>query len=189
MTSWEGGWRVPGIVRWPGEVRSGETSDGIASTVDLFPTFAAMSGAKLHEAKLDCLDLTDLLTTSGAASPRETFLYHNGARLTAVRHKDRELVFARPARGAMPYMPGWLVGHIESLPETQLFNLRNDPAESKNLAAEHPEVTKLITKLADEARTELGDFNGPGSGVRFFETGIRWPQSVIESKAEDPRKR
>ncbi len=189
MTSWEGGWRVPGIVRWPGKVRPGETSDGIASTLDLLPTFAAMSGAKLPDAKLDGLDLTVLLTTSGAASPRETFLYHNGARLTAIRHKDWKLVFARPARGAMPYMPGWLVGHIESLPEAQLFNLRTDPAESKNLAAGHPEVVKHITKLAEEARTELGDFNGPGSGVRFFETGTRWPQGVIGSKAEHPGKR
>ena len=88
-----------------------------------------------------------------------------------------------------PELGRTLVGHIESLPEAQLFNLRTDPAESKNLAAEHPEVVKLITKLANEARTELGDFNGPGSGVRFFETGARWPQSVIGSKAEHPGKR
>jgi arylsulfatase len=184
MTTWEGGWRVPGIVRWPGKVRAGETSDGIASTIDLLPTFAAMSGAKLPGAKLDGQDLTDFLTKPKAPSPRETFLYHNGSRLTAVRHKDWKLVFARPAGGEMPYMPAFVTGHIEALPTDQLYNLRTDPAESKNLAAEHPEVMKLITKLADEARTELGDFTGPGSGAHFFEAGTHWPHTGIESKPE-----
>ncbi len=188
MTTWEGGWRVPGIVRWPGKVRAGETSDGIASTLDLLPTFAALSGSKPPETKLDGLDLSTFLTKSGAASPRETFFYHNGSRLTAVRHKDWKLVFARPAGGEMSYMPAWLTGHIESLTETTLYDLKADPSESKNLAAERPAVVKLITKLADEARVELGDFTGPGSGARFFEEVPRWPQTDGEPKTERPKK-
>ncbi len=189
MTTWEGGWRVPGIVRWPGKVRAGETSDGIAATIDLLPTFAALSGAKLPEVKLDGLDLTPFLSRSGAASPRETFLYHNGARLTAVRHKDWKLVFARPAGGAMPYMPGFVTGHIEALSETALYNLKTDPGETKNLATERPAVTKLLTQLADDSRAELGDFTGPGSGVRFFEEGPRWPQTATEPKPERTKNR
>jgi len=187
MTTWEGGWRVPGIVRWPGKVRVGETSDGIASTIDLLPTFAAMSGAKLPEAKLDGLDLTDFLTKPNAPSPRETFLYHNGARLTAVRHKDWKLVFARPERGEMPYMPGFVTGHIEALPTTQLFQLSTDPTESTDLSAKHSAVVKLLTKLADESRADLGDFTGPGSGAHFFDEGPRWPVPA-EPKPERPKK-
>jgi arylsulfatase len=186
MTSWEGGWRVPGLVRWPGKVRAGDTSDGIAAAIDLLPTFATMSGAKLPGAKLDGQDLTDFLTKPNAPSPRETFLYHNGSRLTAVRHKDWKLVFARPAGGEMPYMPAFVTGHIEALPTDQLYNLRTDPAESKNLAAAHPEVMKVITKLADEARTELGDFTGLGSGARFFDEGPRWPLPA-EPKPKRPK--
>lgn len=175
MTTWEGGWRVPCIVRWPGKVRASDTSDGITSTLDLLPTFAALAGTKPPDAKLDGLDLTAFLTTPGSSSPRETFLYHNGSRLTAVRHKDWKLVFARPAGGEMPYMPPFVTSHIEALRETALYNLRNDPAESKNLAPERPADVKLLTQIADASRTDLGDFTGPGSGARFHEQGPRWP--------------
>jgi arylsulfatase len=188
MTTWEGGWRVPAIVRWPGKVRAGEASDGIAATIDLLPTFASLSGAKLPEVQLDGLDLTDFLTQPNASSPRETFLYHNGARLTAVRHKDFKLVFARPAGGEMPYMPNFVTGHIEELPSTQLFQLSTDPTESTDLAAKRPAVVKLLTKLADESRADLGDFTGPGSGARFFDEGPRWPLPA-EPKPERPKKR
>jgi arylsulfatase len=184
MTTWEGGWRVPGIVRWPGKVRAGETSDGIAATIDLLPTFAALSGAKLPEATLDGLDLTGFLTQPSAPSPRETFLYHNGARLTAVRHKDWKLIFSRAARGEMPYMPGWLTGHIESLPETQLFNLRNDPAESNNLAAANPAIVTQLTDLAALSRATLGDHTGPGKENRFFNAGPRWPDTASNSETQ-----
>ena len=216
MTTWEGGWRVPGIVRWPGKVRAGEVSDGIVSTLDLLPTFAkvaiiaprdepdtppaptpadnprassANNAPSIPQARdgavtatLDGLDLTAFLTKPGASSPRDTFLYHNGPRLTAVRHKDWKLVFARPARGEMPYMPGWLTGHIESLPETQLFNLRTDPAESKNIATENPAVMKQLTELAEQSRATIGDYTGPGKEDRFFDAGPRWPAAVIKTK-------
>ncbi len=101
-----------------------------------------------------------------------------GPRLTAVRHKDWKLVFARPARGDMSYMPGWLTSHIESLPETQLFNLRTDPAESKNLAAENPAVVKQIIGFAAQSRATLGDYTGPGKEDRFFDAAPRWPATV-----------
>jgi arylsulfatase len=185
MTTWEGGWRVPGIVRWPGKVRAAETSDGIAATIDLMPTFAKVAGAsapsnaaKAATTFIDGLDLTDFLTKPNAPSPRETFLYHNGARLTAVRHKDFKLVFARPAGGEMPYMPGFVTGHIESLPQTQLFQLSADPTESTDLSAKRPAVVKLLTQLANESRADLGDFTGPGSGARFFDEGLRWPKTA-----------
>ena len=177
----------PAIVRWPGKVRSGEVSDEIASTIDLLPTFATFAKARLAEAKLDGLDLTAFLTKSGAASPRETFLYHNGPRLTAVRHKDWKLVFTRPASGEMPYMPGWLTGHIESLPETQLFNLHTDPAESNNLAAENHAVVKQLTDLAEQSRATLGDYTGPGKEARFFDAGPRWPAAV--TTVDSPKNR
>jgi arylsulfatase A-like enzyme len=188
MTTWEGGWRVPGIVRWPGKVRAGETSDGIAATIDLLPTFAALSGAKLPAAKLDGLDLTDFLSQPNASSPRETFLYHNGARLTAVRHKDFKLVFARPVGSEMPYMPNFVSGHIESLPQTQLFQLSADPTESTDLSAKRPAVVKLLAQLADESRADLGDFTGPGTGAHFFDEGPRWPLPA-EPKLEHPKRR
>ncbi len=182
MTSWEGGWRVPCIVRWTGRIRAGETNDGITSTLDLLPTFAAISAAKLPSAKLDGVDLTAFLTAPDAPSPRETFLYHNGTRLSAVRHKDWKLVFVRPEGGEMPYMPDFVTGHIEAIAETALYNLTTDPAESTNVAAEHPDVVNLLTSLADESRNALGDHTGPGSDARFFEETARWPAEARSKK-------
>lgn len=188
MTTWEGGWRVPGIVRWPGRVRAGETSDGIAATIDLLPTFANVAEAKLPGIKLDGLDLTDFFTKPGAPSPRGTFLYHNGARLTAVRHHDFKLVFARPAGGQMPYMPGFVTSHIEALPQTRLYQLSTDPSEATDVSAKHPEVVKLITSIANASRADLGDHTGPGSGARFFDEGPRWPLEA-DPKSERSKKR
>jgi arylsulfatase len=183
MESWEGGWRVPGIVRWPGKVRQGEVSDEIACTLDLMPTFATFAKARPSVATLDGLDLAGFLTESGASSPRDTFLYHNGPRLTAVRHKNWKLIFARPERGEMPYMPGWLTSHIESLPESQLFNLRTDSAESRNLAAERPVIVTQLIDLAVQSRAILGDHAGPGKENRFFSPGPRWPTTASNSEA------
>jgi arylsulfatase len=175
METWEGGWRVPGIIRWPGKVRAGEASDEIASTLDLMPTFATFSKAKLPDPKLDGLDLAAFLTTPGATSPRETFFYHNGTRLCGLRHKEWKVVFPRSAGGEMPYMPDWLTGHIGLLQEIQMFNLRVDPAESKNLAADHPDVLKHLTEIAEQSRATLGDYSGPGKEARFFDDAPRWP--------------
>ena len=80
-------------------------------------------------------------------------------------------------------MPGFVTGHIEAIATAQLYNLRTAPAESENLATQHPDLVKLITKLADESRADLGDFTGPGSGDRFFDEGSQWP-----STAERPTK-
>jgi arylsulfatase len=138
--------------------------------------------------KLDGVDMSGFFTTSGATSPRETFLYHNGARLTAVRHKDFKLVFARPAGGEMPYMPAFVTGHIEALPAPQLYQLSTDPTESTDVSAKHPNVMKLINTIATKSRADLGDHTGPGSGARFFDEGPRWPLPA-EPKPERPKRR
>ena len=167
-------------MRWPGRVRAGETSDGIVSMLDWFPTLARLADVKTPSPAgagitVDGIDLTDLLTTSGAKSPRETHLYHNGARLVAIRHQGWKLVLSRPAGGQMPYMPGFVTSHLEALPVDGLYDILADPTESTNLARQRPDVVKLLEKIAADSRAELGDYTGPGSGARFHEAGPRWP--------------
>jgi hypothetical protein len=99
-----------------------------------------------------------------------------------VRHQDWKLVLARPERGEMPYMPGFVTAHLEAVGETQLFNLRTDPAESKNLATARPAVVKHLSGLANESRTTLGDHTGPGTEARFFDPGPRWPAAAGSSE-------
>ncbi|MFZ5832095.1 MAG: sulfatase [Planctomycetota bacterium] len=185
MTTWEGGWRVPAIVRWPGSGRVGKTTDDIASTLDLLPTFANLAGAELPGVKLDGVDLSKFLTAPGARSPRDTFLYHNGARLTAVRHRQWKLVFARPAGGQMPWAPAFVTSHIEALPSAQLFNLDADRGETKDVAAEHPDIVQALERIAEASRAQLGDYHGPGKGARFFDEGPRWPRpTAAKAKAK-----
>ncbi len=62
---------------------------------------------------------------------------------------------------------------IEAVPETQLFNLDDDPGETTNLASEHPDVVSALMKRIERARRELGDINQTGSGARFFDEGPR----------------
>jgi arylsulfatase A-like enzyme len=187
MTTWEGGWRVPAIVRWPGKVRAGETSDGIAATIDLAAHLRRPVRRKTPRSQTRRPRPHRISSPQpNAPSPRETFLYHNGARLTAVRHKDFKLVFIRPAGGEMPYMPDFVTSHIEELKQTQLYQLSTDPTESTDLAAKRPAVVKLLTQLADESRADLGDFTGPSSGARFFDEGPRWPLPA-EPKPKRPK--
>ena len=58
----------------------------------------------------------------------------------------------------------------------ELYNLETDIGETRNVAADHPDVVERLTALADRARAELGDHDRIGSGVRFFEDGPRWPR-------------
>ena len=102
MTTWEGGLRVPGIFRWPGNIAAGQESDEIASTLDLLPTFAAIAGADLpSRRKLDGVDLWPWLSGQAKRSPRETFLFYGYTHLQAVRDRRWKLVLKRPGRSAL----------------------------------------------------------------------------------------
>jgi len=140
-TTWEGGQRVPLIVRWPGHVPAGREETGIASSIDLFPTIAALTGASLPaERTIDGLDLSALLTGKTDASPRESFYYYHRDELEAVRSRDWKLHFRKDGE-----------------PVDELYNLRDDPGETTNRYAEEPSLVAAISELADAARYDLGD--------------------------------
>jgi arylsulfatase A-like enzyme len=83
---WEGGARVPMIVRWPGKVAAGVTSDGLTAGFDLYTTFASVAGAQIPPARIiDGKDLTPLLTGKSETSPRDAFYYYGQFKLAAVR--------------------------------------------------------------------------------------------------------
>ena len=157
QAKWEGGTRVPMIVRWPGKVAAGKTSDALAAGFDFYPTFAAIAGVRVPGDRLiDGVDLTPLLTSTGdAAKPvRETLYYYENFGLAAVRKGDYKLIF-----------PGRPPPDVQ---KTLLFNVREDPGETKDLAEKHPEIVAQLEKVADEARKDLGDARtgAPGQNRR-----------------------
>ncbi len=176
-STWEGGQRVPMIVRWPGKVPAGRSVDAMATSMDLLPTFAKLAGTSAPTDRIiDGKDIRPLLLgDEGAASPHEAFFYYYRGRLQAVRSGQWKLHIARrdPIRRQR--------GKFRDVP-AQLYDLESDIGESKNVAAEHPQVVKRLMAHVERARADLGDdaVNRKGAGVR--ERGFVKDAKTLTSK-------
>lgn len=156
-TTWEGGQRVPLIVRWPGNVPAGKTCDGLTSAIDLLPTLASIGGAPVPAnsgagAAIDGHDISGLFFDSDHAScPRSTFAYYWMNQLEAVRSGEWKL-------------------HVRKRDQevSELYNLREDIGESQNRFTERPDVVAELEHLAEQFREDLGDsaVGRIGSGCR-----------------------
>lgn len=141
-TNWEGAYRVPCVVRWPGKIEAGSVCNGIVSHLDWFPTFATMAGAgdikedlkkgttldghkfKVH---LDGWDLTDFITGKSEVSPRPGFIYFNDdSDVVALRYDNWKMVFLEQrCTGTLQI---WAEPFVE-LRVPKIFNLKTDPYE------------------------------------------------------------
>ena len=167
MSTWEGGLRVPGIVRWPGRIQAGQVSDDIVTTLDLYPTFASLAGAKLPDGRVtDGVDMSDFWLGRTDRGPRSTFYYYAYTHLQAVRRGQWKLVLPRPAR---PPWTSWYGRMIDAVKKPELYDLEADIAELHEVAEEHPQLVAELTQLAEQARQDLGDYNVVGKGARFFD--------------------
>jgi arylsulfatase A-like enzyme len=161
-TSWEGGQRVPCIMRWPGVIPEGEICNRIASSIDILPTLAAITGAGLPDKKIDGISLLPLLLGDKNASPRHLFYYYyqqnslEGVQLDywklVLPHKGISYV------GVEPGKDGWPGKTVNiTVKEAELYDLRRDPGERYNVEEVYPEIVKKLQEVADEARADLGD--------------------------------
>lgn len=164
-TAWEGGIRVPCIMRWPGTLPVGKVQQQPAMTIDLLPTIAGLIGAELPERKIDGKDIFPILKMEeGAVNPHDAyFIYYNRNELQSVISKDGwKLYFPHTYRSLMPgqaYRDDGIPIKYHMLPvlEPELYNLYTDISEENNVADEHPEVVERLTTLAATMRIELGD--------------------------------
>lgn len=158
--TWEGGQRVPCVVRWPGKIPEGSESSEIVSTLDLLPTFAKLAGVPLPEKTIDGHDASNiLLGEKKAKSKHEAFYYYQMDQLQCVRSGKWKLHLALDAKKR-----NW--GKPEGKTPQQLYDLDADVGETKNVSADHPDVVKRLLALAEKARMELGDINKSGKGQR-----------------------
>lgn len=142
-SGWDGGYRVPFIVRWPGRIRAGRVSDAIAMNFDLMPTLIGLAGFAPPEVRLDGRSLAAVWTT-GAKSPHDELILFNNEQVAAVRTNRWKLVGRSYYRGLdipLGRFGYWL-----------LFDLKADPAEQYNLADREPQV--LADMKARFARAE-----------------------------------
>ena len=151
---WEGGVRVPMIVRWPGHIKPASVSDEMVNSIDFYPTLLAMAGGLAPKAgkTLDGLDLGPLLTGKTTTLNRDILFWHfphenrvrsNYGAASAVRQGDWKLY--RYYHGNGPD------SHLH-----RLYNLKDDLGERNDLAAQQPERVAKLSALLDEHLKRTG---------------------------------
>lgn len=138
-TTWEGGIRVPFMIRWTGRIPAGRVDTRPIIQLDVLPTALAAAGVKVDKSsRLDGVDLLPFVTGSVKESPHETLFWRFGG-MMAIRHGDWKLVKAR--EGA--FVDGD-PSVLSELTGAALYNLAEDIGESKNLAAAQPKKVKEL---------------------------------------------
>ncbi len=148
-STWDGGLKVPLLVRWPGTVPAGNVCGELATAMDLLPTVATFAGADTASLKIDGVDLSAVLTGKAVQSPREDFFYYHGNRLSAIRDQRWKLHLKGP----------------EGEPR-MLFDLQTDPGESQDLAEQQPDIVAKLSARAEETVRLLGNGAQRGSQER-----------------------
>lgn len=162
-TTFEGGVRVPAIVRFPGRIPAGQVVDEPLMTIDVLPTLAEIVGAELPELPIDGRSAWDLFQAKpGARSPQEFYgLWYGNNDLEAVisgrwklhlPHKYRSLEGRPGGRGGIPSKYNYGL----STP-LALYDLIADPGERTDVSDQNPEVLARMLAHADDLRTRLGD--------------------------------
>jgi arylsulfatase A-like enzyme len=150
-TNWEGGWRVPCVVRWPGVIKPGSVSNGIVHHMDWLPTFIAAAGKpdikedlldgyrsdalnRSYKVHLDGYDLTaHLKNPDTVKSPRnEIFYFSDDGDLTALRYQDWKIIFME--QKTMGTFRVWMEPFVP-LRVPLIFNLRRDPYEQATITS------------------------------------------------------
>ena len=154
-TTFEGGQRVPCVIRGPG-VPAGTVCDELTGTIDVLPTLAALTGSPLpEERKIDGLDVSGLWLGTATESPRKEFVYYTAqGAVEGLRQGDWKLLVKmsaapRPSQDTNSKSPPEARQKPQE-PELLLFDLKNDLGEKNNLAAAQPEVVgRLRARLED----------------------------------------
>jgi arylsulfatase A-like enzyme len=176
-STWEGGLRVSCLMYWPGTIPAG-VCDGIATSMDLYPTLARLAGASLPtDRTIDGVDMQPLLAgQSGAASKRETFFYYARDALCAVRHRNWKLHVGRNPIHQQKYEQVF-----------ELYDLDADIGETNNLYENKPDIVKQLTALIEQCRIDLGD---SGTGIIGKNTRpigrVENPKPLTEYNPEHP---
>lgn len=163
QTTWEGGNRVPFIVRWPGKIEAGGVNSELFTNIDLLPTVVAATGASLPKNKIDGLNFLPLLTRQTPKGPREVFYYYFGVganNLEGVRYKHWKLVLPHKAATYTrdPHGKAGKPGPVSQADVPMaLFDLAHDPGEAYDVQKLYPEVVQKIMAFAEAAREDLGD--------------------------------
>jgi len=173
-STWEGGMRLPCIIRWPEKLEAGQTSRELVSSIDLLPTLVELAGGEVDkERKIDGLSFASLLTEK-KPSPRDTFFYYFRNDLEAVRKGKWKLHLKKHVKK-------------DNREFKALYDLEQNPDESKDVYDEHPELVRELEALGNAMMEDLGDdfSDTPGNGRREHGT-VPNPKPLTEYDPEHP---
>jgi arylsulfatase A-like enzyme len=187
-TNWEGGTRVPCIMRWPGKIPAGAESRDMLMTIDLFPTIAKRVGADLPKHSLDGLDVWPLIARQpGAKNPHDSYWYYYEAnQLQAVTSGDGHWKLQLPhAYRTLAGRHGGTNGtpaayQSRKLETAELYDLESEIAEATDVSAQHPDIVQRLQAESEKARAELGDALTKRQGAGQREPG-RLPETSPKS--------
>jgi arylsulfatase len=182
-TAWEGGTRVPCIMRWPGRIPAGTEHNEMILTIDLFPTLAGVLGAELPRQAIDGRDVLPLIEgTPGAKNPHTGYaFFYDPGELRAVTDGRWKLVFPHQYRTLATNGAGGIPGKYRqvTLTEPELYDLETDPGEKTNVLADHADIVERLNAFAETIRADVGDSLTKRKGA-----GVRPPGRVVQATAE-----
>ncbi len=188
-TAWEGGQRVPCIIKWAGEVPEGKISDEPLMTIDILPTLAEITGTQLPDHKIDGESILQLIKDpENESSPHEALFFYYGRKLHAVRsgdwklHLPHQYITLSGRRGGKDGIP---VKYDYVTTDTALYNLKDDISEMNNLKDQYPDKVRELTEYAKKIIAELGNDGDPGEMARrpAYIDGFKYWNDTVDHKA------
>jgi len=187
--AWEGGYRAPCVVRWPGHIKPGTIYKEMFASYDWMPTLAQIAGGptgdklgkqieagtypKFVKTKLAGVNQFAYLTNKTTKSARETFIYYSGATLSAVRYKNWKFYYSM----AGPGPDGWL-NPLISYNFTLVNNIKRDPFEQA-VGAWQKTAASIQGSLASPSTAYIYDWNllplSQGIAMRHLESFEKFP--------------
>ena len=182
----EGSLRVPVVAYWPG-VTAPRTDPSVISLMDLFPTFAAISGADIPtDRHIDGKDLSSILFSNASRSPHNLLTFYHESTLFAVRHGPFKIYFYEMAyptndelrancRGTYP-IHNWMQGEFSprvKLSKPRIYNVEEDPREFYELPVEdYAEILQNVEDLIAQHEKTLNDIPEPLLGDNFHSNRV-----------------
>jgi len=171
-TTWEGGQRVPCIMRWPGKIPAGQTCSELTLSMDFYPTLAAIGGAEVPTDRIiDGKDIRPLIHgEEGATTPHDSFFYYKRNAIEAVRSGHWKL-------------------HIRKDDQEigELYNLETDIGETSNVFDQHPEIVRGLMAKIDACRQDIGDDAAGIEGKNIRPAGrVENPETLTHLDPDHP---
>ncbi len=153
FTRYEGGFRVPCVMRWPGRIPADTVCPEVASTIDILPTFAGLAGGRVPTDRvIDGRDIWPLMSHKpGAKSPHEAFFYESNAVRSGKWKYYLPGTYSEGHRDEQGKYHGGRITYASD----RLYDLSTDMSETKELAAKHPDVVQRLKKLLEDYGADL----------------------------------